>query len=240
MTDAKKAELVAAIAEREAALEQTAFHPANRRILAERVRKVKNGSARVLEIGSGHLDFTLRYLKPAAGEVLATDLEQLFPDGTEIPEGVTFQLEDALNLSFDDDSFDVVIALEVIEHVDDDDRFVSEALRVTRPGGKVIYTTPNRLRLTALARYAIGKPIRFPYTYAVDTVLGDIHHFREYSFRDMKALLDRHSDQISKANIEGIGLGVPAWNTLLMRSGPLHKLAFNWHVTLTKRARVDG
>ncbi len=235
MTDTNKAELQAAIAERDAAMERTAFHPANRRILAERVRKVKNGSARVLEIGSGHLDFTLRYLKPAAGEVLATDVEQLFPDGTPLPEGVTFQLEDALNLSFEDESFDCVIALEVIEHVESDDRLVAEALRVTRPGGQVIYTTPNRLRLTSLARYAIGKPIRFPYTYAVDPVLGDIHHLREYSFGDMKALLDRHSDRIAKVNIEGIGLGVPGWNTVLMRSGPLHKLAFNWHVTLTRR-----
>ncbi len=51
----------------------------------------------------------------------------------------------------------------------------------------------------------------------------------------MKTLLDRHADLIAKANIEGIGLGVPAWNTVLMRSGPLHKLAFNWHVTLTRR-----
>jgi ubiquinone/menaquinone biosynthesis C-methylase UbiE len=235
VTDTNKAELRAAIAERDAAMEQTTFHPANRRILAERVRKVKGGSARVLEIGSGHLDFTLRYLKPAAGEVVATDLEQLFPDGTPLPEGVTFQLEDALDLSFEDGSFDCVIALEVIEHVESDDRFVAEALRVTRPGGQVIYTTPNRLRLTSVARYAIGRPIRFPYTYAVDPVLGDIHHLREYSFRDMKELLDRHSDRIAKANIEGIGLGVPAWNTVLMRSGPLHKLAFNWHVTLTRR-----
>jgi ubiquinone/menaquinone biosynthesis C-methylase UbiE len=235
VTDTKKAELQVAIAERDAAMEQTTFHPANRRILAERVRKVKNGSARVLEIGSGHLDFTLRYLKPAAGEVFATDVEQLFPDGTPLPEGVTFQLEDALNLSFEDESFDCVIALEVIEHVESDDRLVAEALRVTRPGGQVIYTTPNRLRLTSLARYAIGRPIRFPYTYAVDPVLGDIHHLREYSFQDMKSLLDRHADLIAKANIEGIGLGVPAWNTVLMRSGPLHKLAFNWHVTLTRR-----
>lgn len=235
MTDTRRSELSAAVAEREAALERTAFHPANRRILAERVRRVKNGSARVLEIGCGHLDFTRRYLEPAAGEVVATDVEQLFPDGTELPDGVTFQLEDALDLSFEDESFDCVIALEVIEHVDDDDRFVAEALRVTRPGGQVIYTTPNRLRLTALARHAVGRPIRFPYTYAVDPVLGDIHHLREYSFSDMKELLDRHSQRIAKANIEGIGLGVPAWNKVLMRSGLLHRLAFNWHVTLIRR-----
>jgi SAM-dependent methyltransferase len=230
-------ELSAAVAEREEAMERTRFHRENRRILAKRVREIKNGSARVLEIGCGHLDFTKKYLRPACAEVVATDVERLFPEGTELPEGVSFQLEDALDLSFSDGSFGGVIALEVIEHVPDDDQFVHEGLRVLRPGGKFIFTTPNRLRLTALARYAVGRPIRFPYTYAVDPVLGPITHLREYSHGDLQRLIGRHKHEIASAEIEGIGLGVPAWNTVLMRSGPLHRLAFNWHVMLTRGNR---
>ena len=217
-------------------MEHSRFHRGNRRILAERVREVKNGNARVLELGCGHLDFTLRYLRPASGEVVATDVEQLFPDGTSLPDGVSFQLDDALDLSFEDELFDCVIALEVIEHIEPDDRFVSEGLRVLRPGGCFIFTTPNRLRLTALARYLVVRPIRFPHTYAIDPVLGEITHLREYSFGDLKALAARHQDQIARANIEGIGLGVPAWQAVILRSGPLHRLAFNWHTTLTKNA----
>jgi SAM-dependent methyltransferase len=217
-------------------MEHSRFHRGNRRILAERVRGVKNGNARVLELGCGHLDFTLRYLRPASGEVVATDVDQLFPDGTSLPDGVSFQLDDALDLSFEDESFDCVIALEVIEHIEPDDKFVSEGLRVLRPGGRFIFTTPNRLRLTALARYLVGRPIRFPHTYAIDPVLGEIKHLREYSFADLKSLAARHQDRIERANIEGIGLGVPAWQAVILRSGPLHRLAFNWHTTLTKIA----
>lgn len=217
-------------------MEHSRFHRGNRRILAERVRAVKNGSARVLELGCGHLDFTLRYLRPACGEVVATDVEQLFPDDTPLPHGVRFQLDDALDLSFEDASFDCVIALEVIEHIEPDDEFVSEGLRVLRPGGRFIFTTPNRLRLTALARYLVGRPIRFPHTYAIDPVLGEIKHLREYSFADLRSLAARHQDRIERANIEGIGLGVPAWQAVILRSGPLHRLAFNWHTTLTKIA----
>jgi SAM-dependent methyltransferase len=224
-----------AIEERAAALERSRFHTDNRRLLAERVRSIKNGQARVLEVGSGHLDFTLNYLRPAAGQVVATDLEPLFPADFVLPAGVTFQKENALDLSFEDGTFDCVIALEVIEHVPDEDAFLQEGLRVLRPGGKFIFTTPNRLRLTALARYVIGRPIRFPHTYAIDPVLGDITHLREYSFRDLHALIARHRDLAADLEIEGIGLGVPAWQVVVLRSGPLHRLAFNWHVTVTRR-----
>lgn len=223
-----------AIEERAAALERTRFHRGNRLILAQRVRSINDGHARVLELGAGHLDFTLKYLRPAAGQVIATDLEPLFPADLALPEDVSFQREDALDLSFDDESFDCVIALEVIEHVPDENAFLREGLRVLRPGGKFIFTTPNRHRATALARYLIGRPIRFPHTYAVDPVLGEITHLREFSYSDFLELVDRHRDLAADVDIEGIALGVPAWNLVVLRSGPLHRLAFNWHVTVTR------
>lgn len=40
-------------------------------------------------------------------------------------------------------SFDLVVSVEVLEHVDEDDKFVSEVSRVLRPGGRFIMTTPN-------------------------------------------------------------------------------------------------
>lgn len=40
-------------------------------------------------------------------------------------------------------SFDAVIAVEVLEHVLEDEKFISEVARVLVPGGKFIMTTPN-------------------------------------------------------------------------------------------------
>jgi SAM-dependent methyltransferase len=44
-----------------------------------------------------------------------------------------------------DESVDVVVTLQVIEHVWNHDEFVRECLRVLRPGGRLIVSTPNRL-----------------------------------------------------------------------------------------------
>ena len=41
------------------------------------------------------------------------------------------------------ESFDLVVSVEVLEHVEMDARFVSEVSRVLRPGGRFLMTTPN-------------------------------------------------------------------------------------------------
>lgn len=56
---------------------------------------------------------------------------------------VTYVRGDALDLPFRDGSFDAVFALEVIEHVRDERRLLAEAVRVLRPGGRLIISTPS-------------------------------------------------------------------------------------------------
>jgi len=50
------------------------------------------------------------------------------------------------------EKFDVVLALEVVEHVSDLDAFIKNALRLCKPGGLIIFSTLNR---TAKS-YALG------------------------------------------------------------------------------------
>lgn len=54
---------------------------------------------------------------------------------------------DSFNLPFIDSKFDIVIASEVIEHVFDPENFVKELLRVVKPTGKLIITTPYKEKL---------------------------------------------------------------------------------------------
>jgi ubiquinone/menaquinone biosynthesis C-methylase UbiE len=48
------------------------------------------------------------------------------------------------NLDFPDNFFDIVFHNEVLEHVKDDEQTLAECLRVLKPGGKMVFFTPNR------------------------------------------------------------------------------------------------
>jgi 2-polyprenyl-6-hydroxyphenyl methylase/3-demethylubiquinone-9 3-methyltransferase len=52
--------------------------------------------------------------------------------------------EDACALSFPDNSFDVVISSECIEHTSDPKRALREMTRVLKPGGLIVVTSPNK------------------------------------------------------------------------------------------------
>lgn len=54
---------------------------------------------------------------------------------------------DTFHLPFKDGSFDAIVAAEIIEHLHDPKAFADELMRVVRPGGVVIVSTPYREKL---------------------------------------------------------------------------------------------
>ena len=57
------------------------------------------------------------------------------------------------SLLYEADSFDIVTATEVIEHLEHYREVLREIHRVTRPGGSCILTTPNILNLNSRIRF---------------------------------------------------------------------------------------
>ncbi|MBK9272416.1 MAG: class I SAM-dependent methyltransferase [Saprospiraceae bacterium] len=45
--------------------------------------------------------------------------------------------------AFEDNQFDFVVSFQVIEHIENDGLFLKEIVRVLKPGGKALITTPN-------------------------------------------------------------------------------------------------
>ena len=56
-----------------------------------------------------------------------------------------YHVADALMLPFRDESFDLAVSYDVIEHVTEPRRFVSEMARVLKPGGRLLIYTPSRI-----------------------------------------------------------------------------------------------
>jgi SAM-dependent methyltransferase len=60
-------------------------------------------------------------------------------------------------LPFEDASFDVVVAAELLEHLREPQRLVDEAARVLRPGGILAGSVPNAFRLKNRLRFLTGR-----------------------------------------------------------------------------------
>ncbi len=58
-------------------------------------------------------------------------------------ENIHFKLVDGKTLPFEDNSFDVVVTCQVIEHIVDCDEYINEIKRVLKTDGFVAFTTPN-------------------------------------------------------------------------------------------------
>ncbi|MEL6655774.1 MAG: methyltransferase domain-containing protein [Bacteroidota bacterium] len=57
---------------------------------------------------------------------------------------ITYQVENGLDLSFPDNHFDVIVCIEVIEHVGDPEQLLNEIQRVLKPGGHLLMTFPRQ------------------------------------------------------------------------------------------------
>ena len=63
-------------------------------------------------------------------------------------------------LTFSDNSFDIVITSDVMEHVRLDDRAHQEIRRVLKPGGVYLFTVPHfRVKSESLIRVAVNDPL---------------------------------------------------------------------------------
>jgi SAM-dependent methyltransferase len=91
---------------------------------------------RILDIG-GYDGFMLSLLD--APEKVSVDIETI-----PLHPGIRYCLGDGLALPFRDESFDTIYALDVLEHVDSEQSFASELIRVLKPGGRLVLTTPQR------------------------------------------------------------------------------------------------
>jgi ubiquinone/menaquinone biosynthesis C-methylase UbiE len=97
------------------------------------------GAALDLGCGDGRLTAALDARELTAADVSPVALERA---RRRLPGARLVELEPDEALPLEDNSFDLVLCAETIEHVRDVQLFLSEARRVLRPGGELALTTP--------------------------------------------------------------------------------------------------
>lgn len=111
-------------------------------------------------------------------------------------EGLHFVRLDAQQLPFADNSFDVVVSIETIEHLPRYEDFLSECRRVIKNGGVFICSTPNK----ELASPYSEKPL-FP------------SHVKEFTIGELRSLLSKYF-----RNPLIYGIGAPSKKRILLRN----------------------
>lgn len=91
---------------------------------------------------------------------------------------IQYYQDNATHLLFYDDSFDVVVSFETIEHIKDYKTFLSECRRVLKPGGIFICSTPNSL---------VSSP---------DGNIENPYHVIEFSYEEFNSTLQDHFSSI--------------------------------------------
>ena len=99
--------------------------------------------SKVLDAGCGTGYFSRRSIA-AGGDVVSVDigvklLQEARKKGIKKPVA-----SDVTKLAFADNTFDVVVSSECIEHTPSPETAVAELIRVLRPGGTLVLTCPNR------------------------------------------------------------------------------------------------
>lgn len=110
-----------------------------RKILERLCRPTKTPGLRILDVGcgcGGNLEFLDKIGSVEGLDFSSIAVEYCSRRNFKVTEG------SAEDLPYDSNSFGVVTALDVLEHLDDDGKAITEIFRVTTPGGRIIATVP--------------------------------------------------------------------------------------------------
>jgi SAM-dependent methyltransferase len=101
--------------------------------------EVKNGDC-VLDVGCGPGLATTAAIERGASAIGVDFSEAMVDEARHRNPGVEFRVADAHSLPFGDGSFDGVVSNLTLHHLGDPDRFLAEASRILRPGGRLAFT----------------------------------------------------------------------------------------------------
>lgn len=178
----------------------SAQHVHRYRFAAERIAP----GSRVLDVACG-VGYGSGMLSEAGLDVVGLDCDRKLVEraGVAWP-AVQFVHGDALELPFDDETFDAVVSFETIEHVTDAEAFLGQLRRVLRPGGLLLCSTPN-IRYTFHPAFHLKEYRPEEFFTLVEGTFGAVERCGQY-FRRRDRLRDRLMHQAWQPTADALDL----------------------------------
>jgi 2-polyprenyl-6-hydroxyphenyl methylase/3-demethylubiquinone-9 3-methyltransferase len=180
---------------------------------------------KILDVGCG-AGFLSNRLAVEKYDVTGLDLSQESLDVAKRHDAtgsVQYRQGDAMNLPFKDESFEVISAMDFLEHVEDPENLVKEIGRVLKPNGLFLYHTFNR---NFLSRVVIIKFVEW----FVKNTPHDLHLHRLFV---KPGELKEYCKKASLEMIENVGIR-PEFSTIRWRHAIARSVPKNFKFTLTK------
>ena len=167
-------------------------------LFRDRVLKRITKSSRVLDFGAGRGKLEQMNFKSLAGFIAGIDVEKDVLENPHLDEAKLLDLS-TNRIPYDDESFDLVFADNVMEHVPNPAIVLREIYRVLKPGGIFLAKTPNKwhyvpmlARMTPLSFHRYYNKLRsraesdtFPTVYKCNT-RSSVRHFAQMA--DLKII----------------------------------------------------
>lgn len=146
----------------------------------------KRFKGKVLDIGCG-TGYGSRFLYDLGNEVSSIDVsEAAINHARKKYAGPEYIKSSAENIPFPDEAFDAIMAFEVIEHVPDPYKALSEMRRVLKTGGSLFISTPNPRNLRNIIKHIL---LGMHYPDKVDPT--NAYHLKEFYYdKFLKVLKD--------------------------------------------------
>ncbi|MDD4924603.1 MAG: class I SAM-dependent methyltransferase [Dehalococcoidales bacterium] len=144
-----------------------------------------------LEIGGGNGEVAKYIARYYIGDITATDIDEkqitVARKGTGSVSNLSFQVADAKDLPFDDETFDVVISFGVLHHIEGWQEALSEIKRVLKPKGYLVYAEviyPEGIsEMDKVSRFSFGLE-----SIDIDEIKSLL---KKYEFTEIHSLLEK-------------------------------------------------
>ena len=205
----------------------------------------QNAGARLLDLGCGNGRFTLAVAERLkTGQVNGIDIVDRSIAQAKRRGVNVYKCDLNVNLPFANESFDVVLGNQVIEHLSDTDFFIKEIYRILKLGGYAIITTPNLAAIHNILFLLLGKQpptasvsdeflvgTWYPGDKCLDPIELQPSHRRVFTLSALKGLLEYHGFRIERS----IGTEFFPLPTLLARVMCLIDKRHATHITIKAR-----